>query len=220
MTKVLIALSGGMDSATLLGMAIANGLEPKTVAFEYGSKHGRYEQSKAAELANYYEVLDKHCVIDLCCVMDNMKSNLLRSGGAIPEGHYEVPEMSQTVVPGRNLIFASILAGIAWSRGIPAIWMGVHAGDYAIYPDCRPQFVANMQGAVMEGTGGAVNLVTPFLYANKIKIVAEGKRLGVPYMLTRSCYKDQELACGKCGACQERLEAFKANDLVDPVQYE
>lgn len=216
--KVLIALSGGMDSATMLGMAIANGLNPATVGFVYGSKHNSYEQAAAEKLVAHYGV--PYDLIDLSAAMSGIQSNLLKSGGDIPEGHYEAPEMSQTVVPGRNMIFASILAGIAWSRKIPVIWLGVHRGDHAIYPDCRAEFVHWLQGTIYRGTGEKVSLATPFLLGDKIAILKMGLELRVPYELTRSCYKDQELSCGKCGACQERLEAFAKCGAVDPISYE
>ena len=216
--KVLVSLSGGMDSATVLARAIHHGLSVETVSFSYGSKHGKYELESAKRIAVSYKV--PHCILDISQALAGLKSNLLLSGGEIPEGHYEEQSMSLTVVPGRNLIFISILAGLAWSKGCGAIWFGAHAGDHAIYEDCRPAFLDAMNAAVIAGTGHRVSLVTPFLYDDKVSILRFGLGVDVPYILTRTCYKDQEIACGKCGSCQERLAAFLANEVEDPLRYE
>jgi len=144
----------------------------------------------------------------------------LLTGGDIPEGHYEDESMSRTVVPGRNIIFASILTGVAWSLGAEEVWLGIHQGDHAIYPDCRPEFYRAMNEAVTLGTDGKVVLKAPFLDTNKTGILRRGLFLNVPYGYTRTCYKEQEIACGKCGSCQERLEAFAECGLTDPVEYE
>lgn len=217
-TRAIVSLSGGMDSATVLAEALQRHRVPTAVSFEYGSKHGYWEVSEAKRLAEYYGV--PHKIVDLTKVMKGFKSNLMASGGAIPEGHYEAQSMSQTVVPGRNIIFASILAGVAWSNECSEIWMGVHAGDHAIYPDCRPAFVEAMNEAIIQGTDNKVRLVTPFLQTNKAHILKIGLQHRVPYHFTRTCYKNQPTACGKCGSCQERLEAFKINGVEDPLQYE
>lgn len=218
-TRALVSLSGGMDSTTVLAEAIAeHGADRmEVVGFCYGSKHNAYENHAARQIAMHYG-LDIE-IIDLSNVGDYLQSNLLKSGGPIPEGHYEAESMSDTVVPGRNLIFISILTGIAWSRGCSEVWLGIHSGDHAIYPDCRPEFFNYMNQAVLEGTDHRVGLRAPFLHGNKTSIIQRGIRLGVPYELTRTCYQDQWTACGKCGSCQERLEAFKANGLEDPIPY-
>ena len=128
--------------------------------------------------------------------------------------------MSQTVVPGRNLVFISIAMGIAWSRGAKYIYIGAHSGDHVIYPDCRPDFIVAMQEAVSYGSDRKVSLQCPFLYGDKFTILDEGFDLDVPYHLTRTCYKDQAVSCGRCGACQERLIAFKKHGITDPIEYE
>ena len=98
--------------------------------------------------------------------------------------------------------------------------MGVHAADHAIYPDCRPLFINAMQAAVFHGSGKLVTLDAPFLHISKGSIVKKGLALKTPFQLTRTCYKDQPVACGKCGSCQERLEAFATNNMIDPLPYE
>jgi len=220
MVKALISLSGGMDSVTVLAEAIHQlGRENvECVGFRYGSKHNQYENEAARKVAEHYGV--PFGLIDFSSVAGELKSNLLKTGGEIPEGHYEAKSMSQTVVPGRNLIFISILTGVAWSREIDQIWLGPHQGDHEIYGDCRPIFFHAMNAAVVAGSEERVELVAPYLHGDKVTILKRGLELGVPYYLTRTCYKDQPIACGKCGACQERQAGFLANGVEDPVEYE
>jgi 7-cyano-7-deazaguanine synthase len=218
MTSVLISLSGGMDSATMLGIARDKGMEIHTIGFTYGSKHNRYEQAAARKLADHYQV--PYELIDLSAAMAMFRSDLLLSGGEIPEGHYEHESMTRTVVPGRNLIFIALAAGLAQSRDIRFVAVGVHQGDHAIYPDCRPDFVQAACQTVRYSSENKVTLWAPLLDLNKTKIIARGLTLNVPYGLTRTCYKDQPISCGVCGSCQERLEAFAANGLTDPIPYD
>lgn len=218
MITAIVALSGGMDSATVLAKAEAAQRRIETVGFRYGSKHNEFENTAAREIAKYYKVPFQ--LIDLSIAMKGFKSNLLLGGGKIPEGHYDDESMSKTVVPCRNIIFISILAGLAESIEASEIWLGIHSGDYAIYPDCRPKFYSAMKQAIEEGSGGKVTLRAPFLYSNKRIILDQGISMKVPYQLTRTCYKNQELACGVCGSCQERLEAFAFLKMKDPITYE
>ena len=223
---IVLSLSGGMDSATLLAHYLVrvniSADHIHAVSFSYGSKHNNYELEAAAKLCAYYEIEDyqRH---DLSEIMGGFHSNLMQSGGDIPEGHYEAKSMSQTVVPGRNLIFASLLAGLAWSIGGDGgaiVALGIHAGDHAIYPDCRPEFFYSLGRTVGLATDHQVKMEAPFLEVSKSVILREGLEMGVPYHLTRTCYKDQPIACGKCGACQERLEAFIDNTTRDPIDCE
>jgi 7-cyano-7-deazaguanine synthase len=216
--KAVISLSGGMDSTTLLAQALSDGRKCSCVSFTYGSKHNKYENEAARKVAKHFRVeLD---LIDLSSFMSTFRSALLKEQGEIPEGHYEAETMSQTVVPGRNIIFTSVLSGYAWSKEIDEVWIGIHAGDHEIYADCRPEFFNSMSRAIEAGTNRNVELRAPFLSKNKTSIIKLGRILGVPYELTRTCYKDQEIACGRCGACQERLEAFRNNGIEDPIPYE
>ena len=218
MFDVVMALSGGMDSTTVLGYLLAEGLSVDCIGFTYGAKHNKYENVAATNVADHYNV--KFQIIDLSNVMALFESNLLKTGGDIPEGHYADETMSQTVVPGRNIIFLSILAGRAWTVGAEQIAIGIHQGDHAIYPDCRKVFFDAMNLAIHLGTDEKVEIIAPFLDGNKTTIIKHGLSIGVPYGLTRTCYKDQQLPCGKCGACVERLEAFANNNIEDPVTYE
>lgn len=218
MEKIIISLSGGVDSAVVLALALSQGYDCLPVIFRYSSKHSFYESNAAVRIACYYQLTPR--IIDLGQVMNGFKSNLLIDGGDIPEGHYESVSMLKTVVPARNIIFISILAGLAQSIAAEAVWIGIHGGDHAIYPDCRPEFYRFMKQAIEAGTDEAVTLVAPFLNCDKKYIVQRGIELGVSFEFTRTCYKDQKLACGKCGSCVERLEAFSKAGILDPIKYE
>ena len=221
--KGVLSRRGGMDSGTLLGRAVKEfGKDAvKPVMFLYGSKHNRYEVVAVARLLSHYGIdRPQRVCFDLSQVFGDFKSDLLMSGGSIPEGHYTDKSMSRTVVPGRNLIFASILAGYAESLGVPEVWLGVHAGDHAIYPDCRPSFVNCLNYVVNLSSEAKVAVKAPYLYLDKTAILKEGIALGVPYQLTRTCYSTDEVACGRCGSCQERLEAFRENGVEDPLEYQ
>lgn len=215
--KIVMALSGGMDSATVLAHLRNEGHEVLCLIFTYGSKHNQYENRAAIDLAAKYGC--EYKLIDLSSFMSGLKSDLLLSGGEIPEGHYTDASMSRTVVPGRNIIFLSILSAYAWSFDASAIAIGIHQGDHAIYEDCRKEFYKAMDTAIYLGTGRRVEIMAPFVNTDKTGILQRGLELKVPYEMTRTCYKDQVLACGRCGSCVERLEAFAAHGMKDPVMY-
>ena len=216
---VLISLSGGLDSATLLGQLVKEYGNKNVIAvsFNYGSKHNAYELHAVRQLESYYniEVIN----IEMTNITKHFESNLLKTGAEIPKGHHEEESMKLTVVPARNMIFASILTGIAISKKATNIYLGIHAGDHAIYADCRPEFYYRMKRVIEQVSNGRVELLAPFLMLSKNQIVRIGSALNVPFNLTRTCYKDQPIACGKCGSCTERLEAFDLNGLKDPIKY-
>lgn len=223
--KTALALSGGVDSTTVLQWLLDRGDSVVCVQFQYQSKHNIFEVAAAQQVYQFYarksNLSSLSCIqVDLSGIFTYMKSNLLKGQGEIPEGHYADETMKQTVVPARNMIFLSVMAGLAESYGCNSIALGIHQGDHAIYPDCRPEFYNAMQHAVELGTGGKVAVEAPFLHATKSEIVKYGLTYGVPYHLTRTCYKEQELSCGKCGSCIERVEAFALNDCHDPIPYE
>jgi len=217
--KVVLSLSGGMDSATLFGYFKSFGYDVYPVIFNYGSKHNKHEIKCAHELCEFYG--SKPVEIALPYINELFKSNLLSSGDKIPEGHYEDVTMDQTVVPGRNIIFISNMIGYAWSVGASKVAIGAHSGDHHIYADCREIFINAMDVAVRLGSDNKVQLTAPFINMNKGDIVRLGYSFltKVPYEKTRTCYCADEISCGKCGSCTERLEAFSVNNLVDPIEY-
>ena len=216
--KTILSLSGGLDSTVLLAHLLDHGYDTLPVNFLYPSKHNRYEKRAAKAVASYYDI-NLH-VINLTQVMEGFKSNLLLSGSDIPEEHYNHPSMSKTVIPARNMIFISILAGLAQSKGIRTIHLAIHSGDHHIYPDCRPDFYFSVVNTISYATNAKVMPVANFLYKTKAQIVKKGIRLNAPLHLTRTCYKNQPTACGKCGSCIERLEAFKQGGFIDPIIYQ
>jgi 7-cyano-7-deazaguanine synthase len=217
--RIVLALSGGMDSSTLLAHLIAHHHDVFPVTFKYGSKHNPYENEAAQKVASFYGYgpLD---VIDLTAVVNMFQSNLLEHGGEIPEGHYAEDSMKQTVVPARNTLFIAALAGYAESWDMDAVAVAVHSGDHHIYPDCRTEYIKAIDTTIYLASDKKVEVIAPFVHMDKTSIITLGSVLMVPYHLTRTCYKDQPIACGKCGSCVERLEAFEANSIVDPVEYE
>jgi len=222
LNKIVISVSGGMDSSTLLGLCLNKGWEVYPISFTYGSKHNKYENDACKKVCEYYGFKNVP-LINLDFMGQLFESNLLSKGGDIPEGHYTEKTMTDTVVPGRNLIFASIIAGYAESINANMIGLGVHAGDHSIYLDCRPDFINKLEAVIMSSSGNKIRVFTPFLHITKKDILEIGYNLdkfSVPYELTRTCYKDQEKSCGKCGSCVERLEAFKHIGVEDPIEYE
>lgn len=226
--SVVMGLSGGMDSATLLGLLIEQDFnEIHCCSFYYGSTHNKYELEAANKLIAYYweripEIEIYHHKMDISSVMSSFTSALLKScDSPIPEGHYSDVSMVQTVVPGRNTIFAAIMMGLAESMQSSYIALGVHSGDHHIYPDCRPEYVKTLDALVYMASDKQVEVLTPFLHDTKKTILELGYLLNVevPYHLTRTCYKNQPLSCGVCGACNERLEAYSLLGIADPIPY-
>lgn len=216
MRNSLIALSGGVDSTTLLyeyreEVACA-------VGFDYGSKHNARELAAAKAICRELEI--PYLIIPLAFIEEYFRSDLLLSGGEMQLGDYSEENMSSTVVPFRNGIMLSVLAGLAESRDLQQVLIANHFGDHAIYPDCRESFVKPMGEAITAGTSNGVKLVAPYTTLTKAEIVARGTRLGVPYGKTYSCYQGGERHCGRCGTCRERHDAFVANGLEDPTLYE
>lgn len=216
--KVVLSLSGGMDSSTLLAYLLDLGYDVECLNFTYGSKHNQYEIESAEKIAEFYNVSYK--LINLTEAFSIFSSNLLKTGGDIPEGHYEEENMSKTVVPGRNSIFACILMGYAESINFGKIALGVHQGDHCIYPDTRQEYIKALDTMVYLASDKNVEVITPFIDINKTEICKIGLNLKVPFEITRTCYKDQKNSCGKCGACIERLESFELNESEDPITYE
>jgi 7-cyano-7-deazaguanine synthase len=216
--KVVVLCSGGMDSVTALYAAKAEHEVASALSFDYGAKHNARELPCAAWHARRLGV--RHEVIELPFVDRLFASDLLRSGGEIPEGHYQDGTMRSTVVPFRNAIMLSIATGFAESSAAQGLVIAAHTGDHVIYPDCREDFMRAMGDAMRLGTYAGIALLRPFIDWDKGLIAATGARLGVDFARTWSCYKGGELHCGRCGTCVERREAFAAAGVPDPTVYE
>ena len=205
-----------MDSVTLLydfKDRIALG-----ISFDYGSNHN----AKEIPFARWHceQLGIEHITIDLAFMPQYFKSSLLEGADAIPEGHYADENMKSTVVPFRNGIMLSIAAGIAESRGLKYVMMANHGGDHTIYPDCRAEFVEAMSEATKAGTFPGIEILAPYTNITKADIARKGKELGIDYSKTWSCYKGEDVHCGKCGTCVERREALRDAGIEDTTIYE
>lgn len=159
----------------------------------------------------------EHTVVDITSLTSILSNSALTSAEAIPEGHYADETMKRTVVPNRNMIMASIAIGYAVNIGYEAIALGVHAGDHAIYPDCRPEFIHALEAISAIANYEPIGIYAPYIHTDKIGIVSDGLQLCVDFALTWTCYKGLDEPCGVCGSCVERKEAFVQNDAIDPL---
>lgn len=211
-----MVLSGGMDSVTMLHEYAAD--IDLAVNFTYGSNHNERE----------LECARRHCrelgielvVIDLSFIGKHFHSSLLEGADAIPEGEYDFDNMKSTVVPFRNGIMLAAAAGLAESNGLDVVMIANHAGDHALYPDCRKSFVDAMAKAIKEGTYEGITLKAPYTLLSKAEIAMRGKRLGIDYSTTYSCYRGEEKHCGRCGTCRERRQALAEAGIVDTTEYD
>jgi len=238
MKQAVLSLSGGMDSSTVLLHLLANKYEVTAVSFNYGQKHN-IELERAQQLIDYlkqngYNV--NYQEITLFGLVDLLNSNLVQGGDDVPEGHYEEENMKDTVVPNRNKMFSSIIQAVALSIANEKncdvkIAMGIHAGDHAIYPDCRQEFRDADYKAFVEGNWDAdkVTYYTPYLKGDKYDILKDGlyccANLGLEfdeiYKRTNTSYKpDAEGRSDyKSASSVERIEAFIKLGRKDPVEY-
>jgi 7-cyano-7-deazaguanine synthase len=216
MKDSVIIVSGGMDSITLLydkKDEIALG-----ISFDYGSNHNAKEIPYAKKHCERLGI--KHITINLDFIHEYFKSSLLEGDEAIPEGNYNEENMKSTVVPFRNGIMLSIAIGIAESHNLKKVLIANHAGDHTIYPDCRPEFITAINKASIAGTYVNVEVSAPYTNITKGEIAVIGKKLGIDYTETWSCYKGGEKHCGKCGTCRERIEALEYAGIEDHTEYE
>ena len=223
--KAVVLLSGGLDSATVLAIAGAEGFSPLALSFDYGQRH-RIELEAAKRLAGEAGV--RHAIIAF---------DLRQFGGSALTGNIEVPkdraedQMSNaipvTYVPARNTIFLSMALGLAETIGATDIFAGMNALDYSGYPDCRPEFVEAFQAlanlATKAGTEGQrFRIHAPLIHMTKAQIIQRGTSLRVNYALTISCYDPSVngLACGRCDSCLLRRKGFSEAGVEDPTQYQ
>ena len=216
MKDSLIIVSGGMDSITLLydkrdDIALA-------VTYDYGSKHNRMELEYA--LHHCHALGIEHIVIPLDFMARYFKSSLLQGGEAIPECAYNDDNMKSTVVPFRNGIMLAIACGLAETHGLHKVLIANHSGDHAIYPDCREEFINAMSHAMSSGTYDNITISAPYTNISKSDIAKIGKRLGIDYSKTYSCYNGRAKHCGRCATCLERKEALRIAGITDTTEYE
>lgn len=213
---VAVLLSGGMDSTTALAHALRDADPTRSLGIfvNYGQRH-IVERDAARQVADWYGV--NLVTLDLTGYGASVSSALTDPRVEVPHGHYADDNMAITVVPNRNATMLSAAAGIASQAGARHLYTAVHAGDHAVYADCRPDFITALSRATVLSCG--VEIVAPFVHMTKTDIATVGDRLGVPYHLTWSCYEGGALHCGQCGTCIERHEAFRDAGLDDPTRY-
>jgi len=231
----VVLLSGGLDSSTLLYDYADLGYLIHALSFDYGQRH-RKELESAALLA--HRAGARHSIVllgtqaGLSASIEPLAAILgpssLTSNTPVPDGHYADESMKVTVVPNRNAIMLSIAYGVAVAEGAEVVAFAAHAGDHAIYPDCRPEFVAALAAALTSGnrwdeTTKTPRIATPYLMSTKSDIAVKAQRLSVPIEDTWSCYKGGDVHCGTCGTCTERREALIDAALItgraDPTEY-
>lgn len=216
MTKIIVVYSGGLDSFTLLNEAIRSGKDISALSFDYGQKHSK--ELHFVEKFCTQESIDSK-IVDISSIKELFQGSSLTDDIDIPKGHYEDDSMKSTVVPNRNMILISLALGYAVTKGAEEVWFGAHAGDHAIYPDCRPEFVEKMDSVARIANYSPIAIKAPYITMSKTEILAIGLNMQLDYGLTWTCYEGKDLACGSCGACHERLESFAANNVIDPIKY-
>jgi 7-cyano-7-deazaguanine synthase len=254
--QVVVIMSGGLDSTTLLYDLLEGGYAPFALSFNYGQRHSKelnYAKNTCRKLGVEHRTLN----LAVSGLTELIATSALTSkplpipmqpigstqpvGGddttwgkidpiPVPEGHYAEDNMKLTVVPNRNMIMLSMASAVAVSRKAAGVAIGVHAGDHAVYPDCRPSFIEDSEYAIMSGNEGFIDpnfrLMAPYVHKTKEWIAYRALELNVPLHETWSCYKGDSWHCGKCGTCVERLEAIdhaqrswelRHNDEVAPI---
>lgn len=223
--KALVLFSGGVDSSTCLGMAVGKHGAENVIALSvyYGQKHDK-EMRSAEKIAAHYGVELK--TLDLARIFADSDCTLLAgSEGEIPKESYaEQLEKTDgkpvsTYVPFRNGLFLSSAASVALSNACGVIYYGAHSDDAAgnAYPDCSDDFNEAMNRAIYLGSGGQLYIEAPFVKLTKADVVKKGLELNVPYELSWSCYEGDDKPCGVCGTCRDRIVAFEANGVTDPL---
>lgn len=226
--KALVLFSGGVDSTTCLALAIDKYKNDNVLALSisYGQKHQK-EIDQAKKIVDYYKV--KHIVLDLQKIFEDSNCPLLKNSNLeIPHESYEEQIKKQkgnpvsTYVPFRNGLFLSVASSIALAHDYEIIYYGAHSDDSVgnAYPDTSKEFNESINKAIYLGSGNKLKVEAPFINKNKSEVVKKGLELKVPYELTWSCYEGKDKACGICGTCIDRKNAFKKNHVKDPIEYE
>ncbi len=213
--KAIVILSGGLDSTTLLYQCVKKGLDVEAMTFFYNQRHNR-EIEMASKTCQKLGVTQH--IVNLSS-LPAIQSALTDKNANIPHGHYEDETMKQTVVPNRNQVFLSIASMYAYSIQAELVAIGVHSGDHAIYPDCRKEFIMELEQVTNKGNAWfqPLRFYIPFIFLDKGDIVQKGIDLEVDFSLTQTCYEGTEKPCNECGSCVERRQAFAKNDIQDPL---
>lgn len=224
MVDGIAIVSGGLDSVTMLyKLVFQDNKRPVVLSFDYGQRHVR-ELDSASQICNLLGL--EHEVIglnDFGNIISMGVSSLVNKHKPIPEGRYDDESMKSTVVPNRNMVMLSIATGVCIALKGKYIATAVHAGDHAIYPDCRPSFLIALEQTLKLANTGFIDMdfhiEAPFLNKTKTDIAVLAQILDVPIEKTWSCYKGGQYHCGRCGTCVERLEAIHEAGIEDLTPY-
>ena len=211
--KVVVLLSGGIDSSTTCAIAKKQGHDIYALTILYGQKHTR-EVESAKKVADFLKVKE-HSIIEL----PTLRGSSLTGEGEIPQGDVSRESIPSTFVPARNFIFLGLAANYAISVGAKDIYIGANSVDFSGYPDCRPEFVKSCEETLQKALELPIRIWAPLMLVTKAEIIRLGVNLGLDYSLTTSCYRGKEKACGQCDACLLRLKGFEEAGLVDPIRY-
>jgi len=205
--KIIVVVSGGGDSCTLVTDLVNQEHEVEALSFFYGQKHSK-ELEFASRMCRKLGV--KHKIVDLSVITPLISNSaLINKDIIVPKGHYEDPTMKITVVPNRNMIMLSIAIGYAENLGYNCVAIANHKGDRACYPDCRYEYIQALNLASFLGTYNNIKIYAPYTELTKTDIFEKGLKLGIDYdKETWSCYEGLKSPCGKCGTCVERIEAI------------
>ncbi len=214
--KTVVVYSGGLDSTVLLYHLRHLGHELRALSVDYGQRHRR-ELAGAEAVCGLLGI--EHRIADLRSLRPLLAGSALTDDLPVPDGHYTEQSMRVTVVPNRNMILLAVAIGWAISRECGAVALAAHAGDHAVYPDCRPAFAEAMAQAAALCDWRPIAVLRPFIKMTKADLVRRGAGLGVPFEMTWSCYRGGDLHCGRCGTCVERREAFARAGVPDPTAY-
>jgi 7-cyano-7-deazaguanine synthase len=217
--KIVTIISGGMDSTVLAWQLAKEGYEQLFLSFDYGQRHKK-ELEFAASTAKTLHC--DHQIISLTDITRFLSTSALTGNVPVPDGHYNENSMRATVVPNRNPIMLSIACGIASSKNIPEVAIGVHTGDRYNYPDCRPGFILQFNSMEVAALDGFTTpcVYAPFIELSKAQIASIGKEIGLDFSTSWSCYKGGKIHCGRCGTCVERIEALHEAGVKDTTKYE
>ncbi len=219
--KAVCLISGGMDSSTLAYLAKSEGYDILALHLNYGQRTEKKERACAKKIAQLLGAKD-FVEVDIGYFARFGASSLTDRTIAVEEFDPAKAHMPNTYVPFRNANLLSIATSYAEAGGAEAIYIGVQSLDYSGYPDCRPQFIEAFQRVIDLGTKDTtkIKVKAPFIHMTKKEILKLGTRLGVPYEHTWSCYRNEKKACGTCGSCHFRRDAFAETGLKDPIEYE
>jgi 7-cyano-7-deazaguanine synthase len=222
MSRAVILLSGGLDSATVLAMAREQHRDCIALSFAYGQRH-EIELAAAQRVAQSIGV-SEHLVYNLD--LRAFGGSALTGEISVPKDAVGAPGIPVTYVPARNTIFLSVALGLAEARQAQEIWIGINAVDYSGYPDCRPEFIEAFQQVILRGTKSGIErrgprIVAPLITLSKAQIIRRGVELGVDFSLTHSCYDPDAggRACGHCDSCLLRRRGFEEAGVLDPTRY-